>query len=246
MQKSKAAVCLGSTGAVGQKLLEELAKNPAFSTVVAVVRKPSLEERYKSDKVVEYVVKDMSNLEAEVQAAISEKVKEDQCVGFSTLGVGHGTASLTIDQHRAVDVELNATFARGLKSSGKVNHFVFMSAVGSNPKAWDFGPGGAGFPRYSRVKGEAEEAVKAVGLNHDSIMRPAAILGIPNTPKMVEYVIRLFSFLTPSNMLSIRAEDLARSMAVRGAQNVSSEQEKIKHFHYPEMMDLLSHVAGPS
>jgi hypothetical protein len=40
--------------------------------------------------------------------------------GFSVLGVGAGTAKLTLAEHRAVDVALNETFARALRGSGKV------------------------------------------------------------------------------------------------------------------------------
>ena len=55
--------------------------------------------------------------------------------GFSVLGVGAGTAKLTLEEHRAVDVALNETFARALRDSGKVRHLAFMSAVGADPTA---------------------------------------------------------------------------------------------------------------
>ena len=34
-----------------------------------------------------------------------------EVIGFSVLGVGAGTAKMSLDEHRAVDVELNAAFA---------------------------------------------------------------------------------------------------------------------------------------
>src|SRR5690606_22580127 len=88
---------------------------------------------------------------------------EGEVVGLSVLGVGAGTARLTIDQHRAVDVRLNEAFARALKASGRVRHLAFMSAVGADPSAAETGSGAAGMARYARVKGEAEDAVKASG-----------------------------------------------------------------------------------
>ena len=66
---------------------------------------------------------------------------EGDVVGLSVLGVGAGTAKLTIDQHRAVDVQLNAAFARGLKGSGRVKHLAFMSAAGADPTASATGSG---------------------------------------------------------------------------------------------------------
>ena len=110
-------------------------------------------------------------------------------IGLSVLGIGAGTAKLTIDEHRAVDVQLNAAFARGLKASGRVKHLAFMSAAGADPTAAATGSGAAGMARYALVKGEAEEAVKESGPAVVSIFRPAMIIGsklnyLPNSPVM--------------------------------------------------------------
>ena len=58
---------------------------------------------------------------AGLEAATAEAIRslEGDVVGLSVLGVGAGTAKLAIDQHRAVDVQLNAAFARALKASGR-------------------------------------------------------------------------------------------------------------------------------
>ena len=237
---TKTAVCLGASGAVGQKLVEELVENPNFSTILTMVRSAS-KGKISSGKIVEHVVQNMSEIESEVQQAISKRGKEEEVVGFSTLGVGSETAFMTIDQHRAVDVELNAKFARGLKKSGKVSHLVFMSVVGANPENWAYGPGGAGFPRYSRVKGEAEEAVKSVGLDHVSIFQPATILGIPHTPKMIAYVSPFFDYLVPVKFASVKVSELARSMAIRGSQVPS---ESIRYFTHPQMMELIAQTSS--
>jgi uncharacterized protein YbjT (DUF2867 family) len=57
------------------------------------------------------------------------------------LGVGAGTAKLTLEEHRAVDVALNEAFARALRDSGKVRHLAFMSAAGADPTAKTSGSG---------------------------------------------------------------------------------------------------------
>lgn len=72
---------------------------------------------------------------------------EVEAVGLSVLGVGAGTAKLSLDEHRAIDVRLNAAFARALKASGRVRHLAFMSAVGADPKAATTGSGAAGMAR---------------------------------------------------------------------------------------------------
>lgn len=230
------AVVLGASGAVGKQLVNELLSMPEYSRVVRMVR--SDDGQSQPSNSVTHVVKDMDNLKEEVQAVIAEKVPaEEMVVGFSTLGIGANTGALTIDQHRAVDVELNQGFAQGLKASNRVEHLVFMSAVGASPTSSEWGPGTAGFPRYNRVKGDAEEAVKSVGLSHVSIFRPAMIIGSPHTPKFFETVLPLLSFMTPSALLSIDKKHLARSMALRGKQSSSLGQLEV--FTFPEMMELI-------
>jgi uncharacterized protein YbjT (DUF2867 family) len=136
----------------------------------------------------------------------------EDVVAFSLLGIGAGTAKLTIDQHRAVDVQLNVAFARGLQASGRVKHLAFMSAAGANPTAATTGSGAAGMPRYARVKGEAEEAVKAAGPAVVSIFRPAMIIGSRHTPRLLEKVLPAFSFVTPTKYKSITVEQIAKAM----------------------------------
>ena len=133
------------------------------------------------------------------------------------LGVGSGTAKLTLDAHRAVDVALNAAFARGLRGSGKVRHLAFMSAAGADPSAKATGSGGAGMSRYNRVKGEAEEAVRASGPAVVSVFRPAMIIGSQHTPWILEKTIPLFSFVTPAKFKSITVEQIAQQGCPRAA-----------------------------
>src|SRR5206468_829046 len=121
---------------------------------------------------------------------------DGEVFGFSALGVGAGTAKLSLDAHRAVDVDLNAAFARGLQASGKVQQLAFLSAIGANAGAKTTGSGAAGMARYARVKGEAEAAVTSQGPAVVSIFRPAMIIGSRHTPRLLAAVLPLFAPLT--------------------------------------------------
>jgi uncharacterized protein YbjT (DUF2867 family) len=151
---------------------------------------------------------------------------------LSVLGVGAGTAKLTLDEHRAVDVQLNSAFARGLKASGRVKHLAFMSAAGADPTAAATGSGAAGMARYARVKGEAEEAVKEGGPVVVSIFRPAMIIGSQHTPWLLEKVLPAFSFVTPAKYKSITVEQIAKAMIATSLNPPASSAV----YHYPEMM----------
>jgi uncharacterized protein YbjT (DUF2867 family) len=175
---------------------------------------------------------------APLAAATLEAAREvdGELEGFSVLGIGAGTAKLTIEEHRAVDVALNEAFARALRDSGKVRHLAFMSAAGADPTANAAGGGGAGMPRYNRVKGESEEAVRASGPPVVSVFRPGMIIGSQHTPWVLEKALPLFSFLTPAKYKSIRAEQIAKAMIA----TAKHHPEASATYHYPEMMALIA------
>ena len=229
---------LGASGSVGNALIKELIAQRSFDTIVTLVRRSQPDQvaqaRTAGVSLREQLVPSMDP--ASLEAATVEAVRSlpGDVVGLSVLGVGAGTAKLTIDEHRAVDVHLNAAFARGLKASGRVNHLAFMSAVGANPGASANGSGAAGMPRYARVKGESEEAVKANGPSVVSIFRPAMIIGSQHTPWVLEKVLPLFSFVTPSTFKSISVEQIAKAMVATSLHTPA----KSGVYHHREMLEL--------
>ena len=235
---SQAAVVLGASGSVGNALVKELVRSGSFKPIVTLVRRSLADQvALARDAGVELREKlipamDPAGLEAATVEAIGSL--EGDVVGLSVLGVGAGTAKLSIDAHRAVDVELNAAFARGLKASGRVRHLAFMSAAGANPTAAATGSGAAGMARYARVKGEAEEAVKAGGPAVVSIFRPAMIIGSRHTPWLLEKVLPVFSFVTPARYRSITLEQIAKAMIATSLRVPATSDV----YQYPEMMAL--------
>jgi uncharacterized protein YbjT (DUF2867 family) len=238
MSGRQAAVVLGASGSVGNALIKELIGNGAFSSIVTLVRRSQPDQvamaRDAGVELHETLVPTMDP--AGLRAATIEAIRplEGDVVGLSVLGVGAGTAKLTIEEHRAVDVQLNAAFAGGLKASGRVRHLAFMSAGGADATTAATGSGAAGMARYARVKGEAEEAVKESGPAVVSVFRPAMIIGSQHTPWLLEKVLPAFSFLTPKKYRSITVEQIAKSMLATSL----STPAKSDVYHYPEMMAL--------
>jgi uncharacterized protein YbjT (DUF2867 family) len=240
MTSKRTAIVLGGSGSVGAALLRELFQDDGFAGVITLSRR-SLPEavamaRAAGRRLVEKLVPDMRP--APLAAATMEAAREvdGDLEGFSVLGVGAGTAKLTIEEHRAVDVALNEAFARALRESGKVRHLAFMSAVGSDPTAKASGGGAAGMPRYRRVKGEAEEAVRASGPEVVSTFRPAMIIGSQHTPWLLEKALPLFSFVTPGKYKSIRVDQIAKAMIAAAKHHPATSAI----YHYPEMMALIA------
>ena len=240
MTHPRTAIVLGGSGSVGAALLRELFHDDGFDAVITLSRR-SLPEavamaQAAGRRLVEKLVPDMSPapLAAATLAAVSDL--DGAVEGFSVLGVGAGTAKLTLDEHRAVDVALNEAFARALRDSGKVRHLAFMSAAGADPTAKASGSGGAGMSRYNRVKGEAEEAVRASGPAIVSVFRPAMIIGSQHTPWLLEKMLPLFSFVTPAKFKSIRVEQIAKAMIATAKHHPATSAT----YHYPEMMALIA------
>jgi len=228
------AIVLGVSGSVGQALLAEIVGCGRFKRVIVVTRRPlgpnlgaAVEERL------------VPNMEpAGLAQAVVEALAgiDGDAVGFSVLGVGAGTARLTLQEHRAIDVDLNAAFARGLKESGKVRHLVFMSAVGADIRSKTTGSGAAGMGRYARVKGEAEAAVQEQGPAVVSIFRPSVILGSRHTPRLIAALFTLLSPLMPAKYRPVRTREIARAM-VAGALSTPNASAI---YHFAEMQALIA------
>src|SRR3954466_4120466 len=238
MSSTRAAVVLGASGSVGNALIRGLIRDGSFKPIVTVGRRSQPAQvataREAGVALRETLVPAMAP--AGLEAATREAIRslEGDVVGFSVLGVGAGTAKLTIDERRAIDVQLNAALARGLRASGRVKHLAFMSAAGADPTAAVTGSGAAEMARYARVKGEAEEAVKGRGPAVVGIFRPAMIIGSQHTPWLLEKVLPAFSFVTPAKYRSITGEQSAKAMIATSVNAPTSPDL----YHYPEMIAL--------
>ena len=240
MTSKRTAIVLGGSGSVGTALLRELFDDGGFDAVITLSRRSFPEAaamaRSAGRTLVEKLVPDMQPGPLAAATLDAASGVDGDLEGFSVLGVGANTAKLTLEEHRAVDVGLNEAFARGLRDSGKVQHLAFMSAVGADPAAKASGSGAAGMPRYNRVKGESEQAVRAAGPAIVSVFRPAMIIGSQHTPWLLEKALPLVSFVTPGRFKSITVQQIAKAMIASAKRHPAASGT----YHYPEMMALIA------
>lgn len=148
------ALIIGATGATGKDLVDVLLKDPGYTAVLIFVRRSS---GISHPKLTE-VLTDFDKLEE-----VSEHINGD--VLFSCLGTTLKTAGSKEKQFH-IDYEIPTKFAAIAKANG-VRATVLLSAYGASAKSRLF---------YSRIKGQLEEAIEALGFEQYIIFRPGLLL----------------------------------------------------------------------
>ncbi len=228
------AIVLGATGAVGSALVEALLRSERCAGVVTLGRRTSeaLAARTRAAKLDARVV-DLEALEAATRAAA---VGCD--VAFCALGIGQ-PSKVSEAEFRRVDLGYARAFASGARAAG-VRHFSLLTSVGANHRSRI---------RYLRVKGEVEEAVKALGFPQTSLVRPSVLI----TPKarfgLEDHVLRvvmpLTSWAIPRKLHEITTADLGRAFVLDAEAVLACAGAAGAHvLHYPELRRLLRAAAG--
>lgn len=189
------ALILGYTGAVGSVLLEELVKSDKVNSIVCLGRRPAPYDHHK----IQFVQADLSNLVKHLDA-FSGISRVYCCLGSTMKQAGSKEAFKKVDYNMVVD-------AANIAKQAGVTHFSLISAVGADAKSGFF---------YNQVKGEAEQALEAVGFERLSIYRPGLLLGDRQEVRVGERIAKvlspLFEWLIPVRFRSIHVRIVAQAM----------------------------------
>jgi uncharacterized protein YbjT (DUF2867 family) len=151
----KTALIAGATGLVGSELLKIITESNEYKAIHVLTRK-SL--NHNSSKIVEHII-DFDKL-----ADFRPEIQIDHI--YCTLGTTIKKAG-TKENFRKVDFEYVLNLGKIAKAN-QSKKFLVVSSLGANAKSLIF---------YSRVKGEAETALKKLSLPHFFIFRPSLLLG---------------------------------------------------------------------
>ena len=163
------ALVAGASGMVGTALCSQLRRDRRFAPVVVLARsRPPV-----TDPPLQVELVDFSRLGEWNPGVALDTVF---CALGTTIRKAGSEAAF-----RAVDHDLVLEMAR-LAQRGNARHFVFVSSLGADPESKVF---------YLRVKGEAEEAVKALGLPHAVALRPSFLDGERTVPRRGERAARV-------------------------------------------------------
>ena len=215
------ATLIGSTGLIGNYLLEKLLQDNYFEIVKILVRRPMEFNHPKLEKkLVDFT--DMENL----QLAI-----EGSDVVFCAIGTTQQKVKGDKAAYRKVDYDIPVKTAQLAKLSGcKV--FILVSSIGANSKSSNF---------YLKLKGEMEDAINAIQLKSVHIMQPSLLLGNRKEKRRGEIIAKkimpLFSLLIPSKYKPIQGKDVANAMIILS----KSGKQGFNRYAYKEIKALLSH-----
>ena len=191
------ALIFGSTGLVGNLLLEELIQSETYSAIKIFVRQTT---GFSDPKVKEIFI-DFSNPEI-----FSAQITGNDlfiCLG-STIKKAGSVANL-----EKIDRDLPIQVA-SIASDNGVEKVVVVSSVGANPGSGNY---------YLRIKGEMEKGILQLNFKQIAIVRPSILLGErkeKRTGEMVgKFVMKTFNPLLNGKLRKYRAihgRDVARAM----------------------------------
>ena len=172
----KTALVFGSSGLVGQQLVQQLIQNSAYQKIKLFVRKnPNLQ-----NPKIEIINTNFDNIEI-----LSSEIKGDDC--FFCIGTTKKNSPDKTEYQR-VELDLPKKVAN-LAKKNNIHSFIFISSGYANSKSSG---------DYLRYKGLVEEELLSLNFNNLGILRPSFLLGNRKEKRIGEKIgIIVFKLLSP-------------------------------------------------
>ena len=172
----KTALVFGSSGLVGQQLVQQLIQNNSYQKIKLFVRKkPNIQ-----NPKIEIIETKFDNLEI-----LSPEIKGDDC--FFCIGTTKKNSPDKTEYQR-VELDLPKKIA-DLAKQNEIQTFIFVSSGYANSKSSG---------DYLRFKGLVEDKLISLKFNNLGILRPSFLLGDRKEKRIGEKIgIIVFKFLSP-------------------------------------------------
>lgn len=197
--EKRTAIVFGSTGLVGNLLLEELVGSDRYSAIRIFVRQST----GISVPKVEEIVADFSAPES-----MASKIEGDDlyiCLGTTIKKAG------SVENMEKVDRDLPVRIADLAQSAG-IKNIAVVSSIGASAESKNY---------YLRIKGEMEEGIMKMDFENIAIVRPSILLGERKERRTGEIVgkvmMKAFSPVLTGKLRKYRAihgKDVARAMMI--------------------------------
>ena len=151
----KTALIFGSSGLIGNHLLELILKDNNYNKIKLFVRSDLTDVNSK----IEIIKTDFNNIENH-----KDKIVGDDC--FFCIGT---TRKNTPDKNEYIKIEYNLPIeVAKIAKSNSVNNFIYISSLGANSNAASL---------YLKNKGQTEQELIKLNFMNLSILRPSILLG---------------------------------------------------------------------
>ncbi|KAJ5825707.1 hypothetical protein N7474_002845 [Penicillium riverlandense] len=166
---------IGATGMVGAHILNSLIANPAVARIDTISRRtPQAAADAPQAKLTTIVTNETSTWASQLSA-----LTPTPGIFISAFATTRGAAGGFENQYK-IEHGLNVEMAKAAHEAGS-KVYVLISASGASKTS--------SIP-YSRMKGEIEEDVKALGFEHTVILRPGLIAGTREESRPLEAAAR--------------------------------------------------------
>ena len=189
----RTALVAGATGLVGGECLRLLVSSDRYARIVVVTRR-ELAAHVAPVARVEQVVCDFAALDDVADRLCADHV---YCALGTTIRKAGSRA-----RFREVDYEYPRRLAEIALRNG-ARHYSLVSAAGASVSSPFF---------YSRVKGEIEAALRAMGWPSLCMVRPSVIAGERGEARPFEKLAQQALRFAPAPWRSVPAEDIAAAM----------------------------------
>ncbi len=191
------ALVIGASGLVGRAVTDQLLADATYVSVATLTRRPIVDY---NPRLMQLVV-DYDQLSTQTLPPVDDVFC---CLGTTIKVAGSRDAFRKVD-HAYVVESLRAA------QRGRASRLALVSASGANPRSKVF---------YSRVKGEVELDVCALGYAAAIIARPSLLigerakLGQPGRPieQLAQFLRGPLSLMLPPRLRPIEASSVARAM----------------------------------
>ena len=225
--RSLTAAVIGATGAVGKEVISHLVNRDVWGKVI-VINHRHLE--YSSSKIEQHVI-----------AMALESVRRECAtlthVDALFITMGGAASKVSEDVFRKVNVVFPTVCSEGAREAG-VKHVSILTALGANA---DAKPGKtfsgtlpntrAGGGLYNQCKGLVESNIRALKFPWGmSAFRPAALLGLPQTPGIVSMYLETLDKVVPANYKSSHINTVAAAMVYEAEQRAETKDRRDRIF----------------
>jgi uncharacterized protein YbjT (DUF2867 family) len=171
-------IITGTTGMVGEGVMQRCLDNPNVEKVLAISRKPN---GHHHPKLVELIHKDFADLSA-VEDQLAAFDACFFCAGISSVGVSK-------EQYEKITYDLTLSFARTLAKLNPAMTFTYVSGQGTDSSE-------KGKSHWARVKGKTENDLKKLPFKSVFAYRPGMMKPLPGALHVISYY-KYFAWIYP-------------------------------------------------